>query len=1210
MIKPTIDTFVARGMYSSSSIFVKAPVRPAPESQSRARSHSVASTASTISLITPVPSSGNPSSSSLELPAIAAVPDRDADQTPSTSAHRIPARQHEQATGSDLDPDPEREPDYFDQEQDQVYSDEDIPVDEYVLALHDFVPQHPTATCLAFRAGDTIRVLSRDPSGWWDGELDGRRGWFPSNYVDTEVRSLIDEELPTAQVLRGHTRIQSDASFASRASTASPRAPSMQSQQERLERDQDRDRDSERGESPFPASPSHTPPLMVPLLQGLHLLQNTVISRTVTHYQPAVATIIQCIRELLQRTGCLERSAPLLRRHPQLAQERKAVLAELALLVSQSKKASSADFLSEEDRGPDEEELLRLAGRVFARVRRFLAVAVQCGVDVPVAERGQSADTTSSETLFEDLVGSGSSSGHKDMYGGARSQYGFNAYDEGYSYPARAIQKSIAEVQYISADDSYRSSYDSTAPLIPSSHGTQAGRRSSNNPSSKYATRHRYHGRQMSFSSSSSFSSFSSQESPNTPPSTRFPEGACSPMQVHQALRLTHDSLLSTIAAFMAHVHAHSRAAHASSTGHLFALVRQIVDIVCKLLTIVDAVMGALPPAVPGSGVGARRVALDGAKELLYQMACVLADAVREMACGGAGSGLPPPEEDEERGQLLKVATDALKAGSDCVYACKACLMRTPGAPLLVVILPPLNTEPAVSTASTTAVSSPAKTDSPHDRVEDMERLQMREREEFVPEKRRVSAASTGTVLPETLDELRQEVKIGYGATTPAEFESDAEDATIQPPPPALVTAQLRLRNPDQSDEEEDVQIVKGARLVRDSRVVKLDKPIVEVDESELPPTELPEPPTDDERSPWQRSRKTSSLEEKLIKGDLPPLPEDAEKDRVQLSHDYALQDVAYNSEAHLVGATLEALVEMMTPHDQTVDAAFQVVFFSTFRLFTTPVELAHVSMARFNLPFPAGLSEADAGRWLQQKRVPVRLRVSNFFRVWLESHWRPGEDEDVLDILQVFARDTIANVFAGQAQRIEDLIASRRAATQSPTSSPVSELHRLRESAAAAMPLSASVHGSGPPSAGAADAAPRVSMTRALLGQLKARNFSAIQVTDFDATELARQLTLMECARYCAVTAEEMLEGGISGGVKDRKGKALAPNVKAVSALSTAVTGWVSESVLGEQDVKRRVVLLKYFIKVADVSPCFSFGSRPGLGLLPLSIKGENDIY
>lgn len=36
---------------------------------------------------------------------------------------------------------------------------------------------------LSFRGGEYIRVIHRDPSGWWDGEVDSRRGWFPSNYV-------------------------------------------------------------------------------------------------------------------------------------------------------------------------------------------------------------------------------------------------------------------------------------------------------------------------------------------------------------------------------------------------------------------------------------------------------------------------------------------------------------------------------------------------------------------------------------------------------------------------------------------------------------------------------------------------------------------------------------------------------------------------------------------------------------------------------------------------------------------------------------------------------------------------------------------------------------------------------------------------------------------------------------------------------------------
>lgn len=71
---------------------------------------------------------------------------------------------------------------------------------EYVLAMHDFEPQHQNVTCLSFRAGQIIRVLNRDQSGWWDGELDGRRGWFPSNYVTSDVALLTDEELPQLMV--------------------------------------------------------------------------------------------------------------------------------------------------------------------------------------------------------------------------------------------------------------------------------------------------------------------------------------------------------------------------------------------------------------------------------------------------------------------------------------------------------------------------------------------------------------------------------------------------------------------------------------------------------------------------------------------------------------------------------------------------------------------------------------------------------------------------------------------------------------------------------------------------------------------------------------------------------------------------------------------------------------------------------------------------
>lgn len=65
----------------------------------------------------------------------------------------------------------------------------------YVRAQYDF--SSPDASALAFVQGDIIEVLTQLPSGWWDGLLDGVRGWFPSNYVERmseeEVESLIAE---------------------------------------------------------------------------------------------------------------------------------------------------------------------------------------------------------------------------------------------------------------------------------------------------------------------------------------------------------------------------------------------------------------------------------------------------------------------------------------------------------------------------------------------------------------------------------------------------------------------------------------------------------------------------------------------------------------------------------------------------------------------------------------------------------------------------------------------------------------------------------------------------------------------------------------------------------------------------------------------------------------------------------------------------------
>jgi len=50
-------------------------------------------------------------------------------------------------------------------------------------ALYDYDAENPDD--LSFKEGDTLIVLDQsDPSGWWEGELNGKSGFFPSNFVE------------------------------------------------------------------------------------------------------------------------------------------------------------------------------------------------------------------------------------------------------------------------------------------------------------------------------------------------------------------------------------------------------------------------------------------------------------------------------------------------------------------------------------------------------------------------------------------------------------------------------------------------------------------------------------------------------------------------------------------------------------------------------------------------------------------------------------------------------------------------------------------------------------------------------------------------------------------------------------------------------------------------------------------------------------------
>uniref|UniRef100_A0A665UZX2 Intersectin 1 (SH3 domain protein) n=1 Tax=Echeneis naucrates TaxID=173247 RepID=A0A665UZX2_ECHNA len=55
------------------------------------------------------------------------------------------------------------------------------PTEPTVIGMYDYVAQNDDE--LAFQKGQVITVLNKDDCDWWKGELNGREGLFPSNYV-------------------------------------------------------------------------------------------------------------------------------------------------------------------------------------------------------------------------------------------------------------------------------------------------------------------------------------------------------------------------------------------------------------------------------------------------------------------------------------------------------------------------------------------------------------------------------------------------------------------------------------------------------------------------------------------------------------------------------------------------------------------------------------------------------------------------------------------------------------------------------------------------------------------------------------------------------------------------------------------------------------------------------------------------------------------
>ncbi|KAH8146296.1 uncharacterized protein LAJ45_09739 [Morchella importuna] len=256
--------------------------------------------------------------------------------------------------------------------------------------------------------------------------------------------------------------------------------------------------------------------------------------------------------------------------------------------------------------------------------------------------------------------------------------------------------------------------------------------------------------------------------------------------------------------------------------------------------------------------------------------------------------------------------------------------------------------------------------------------------------------------------------------------------------------------------------------------------------------------------------------------------------------------EIVYGAKGKVKGGSLVALVERASRHDM-LDSNLISTFLLTYPSFTTASELFNQLVRRFTVQPPSGLSATDFEIWTEKKQKLIRVRVLSIMKMWLEQNWMEGLDDAAKELLRkmhTFAKDVMLPQLSG-ANQVLSLIDTRLRG-QEP------EMKRMVLNMVSQPP---------PP--------------------ILPKHMKKLKFLDIDALEFARQLTIIESKSYGKLKAAECLSKGWSK--PPNGGPDPAENIRAIIMQSNRLTNWVAEMILTQNEVRKRVIVIKHFIAVAE---------------------------
>jgi len=238
--------------------------------------------------------------------------------------------------------------------------------------------------------------------------------------------------------------------------------------------------------------------------------------------------------------------------------------------------------------------------------------------------------------------------------------------------------------------------------------------------------------------------------------------------------------------------------------------------------------------------------------------------------------------------------------------------------------------------------------------------------------------------------------------------------------------------------------------------------------------------------------------------------------------------------------ATLIKLIERLT-HDNWPDPTLVSTFLLTYPAFSSKNEVLNLLHMRFNIPKPLSKDEDLQQRYYTNKIMPVRFRVFNVLKTWVDKYFYGCVDDEAFVQKFILLADSLK-----QAKNMEKAGEALKASIERRLTGKeeVPERRKL---------------GTPPP-----PHMPRVMSNPTLL--------------DFHLEEIARQLTLIDQKLLLEIKPWELLVNSWKNNEIEN-----APNIAAILERSEKVKLWVLTSIVSRGSVEEATEYLVAWIKIAQ---------------------------